>query len=111
MNPAVTMLLHSLAASRRLMLDSVRDISAAKLSRQPTPALRSCARLLGMAVVADREPLHHLDATDLPDLPEGFEARFARWGMGEDGETLWYDSSLPEIFASHRDALIRTGQS
>jgi hypothetical protein len=107
MNPAVAMLLHSLASSRRLMLDSVRDLSAAALSRRPNPAHRSCARLLGMATVTDREALRYLGVVDLPDLPAGFEARFARWGPGEDGETTGYDSSLPGIFASHRDALIR----
>jgi hypothetical protein len=89
------------------MLDSVRDLSADELSSRPSPALRSCVRLLGMAVVADREVLRLLGVVDLPDLPAGFEARFARWGTGADGETLRYDSSLPEIFASHRNALIR----
>ena len=107
MNRAVTMLLHNLALSRRMMLDSVRDLSAAELSRPPSRALRSCVWLLGMATVADREVLRLLDVAELPDLPAGFEARFARWGTGEDGETFRYDSSLPEIFASHRDALIR----
>ena len=107
MDPAVAMLLHDLASSPRLMLDSVRDLSAAELSRRPSPALRTCARLLGMATVAYREVLQHLGVVDLPDLPAGFEARFARWGTGEDGETLRYDSSLPELFASHRDALVR----
>jgi hypothetical protein len=60
-----------------------------------------------MAVVADREVLRLLGVVDLPDLPAGFEARFARWGTGADGETLRYDSSLPEIFASHRNVLVR----
>jgi hypothetical protein len=89
------------------MLDSVRDLSADELSSRPSPALRSCVRLLGMAVVADREVLRLLGVVDLPDLPAGFEARFARWGTGADGETLRYDSSLPEIFASHRNVLVR----
>jgi hypothetical protein len=107
MNPAIAMLLHSLAYSRRLMLDPVRDLSATERARRPSPALRSCVQLLGMAAVADREVLRLLGDADLPDLPAGFEGRFARWGMGEDGEMLRYDSSLPEIFASHRDALVR----
>jgi hypothetical protein len=107
MNWAVTLLLQSLASSRRLMLGSVRDLSTAELARQATPALRSCARILGLVVVADHEVLRHLGTTDLPAVPEGFEARFARWGTGEDGETSRYDSSLPEIFASHRNALVR----
>jgi DinB superfamily len=107
MNPAVAMLLDNLASSRRLMLDSVRDLSAAELSRPPSPALRSCVWLLGMAAVADQEVLRLLEVVELPELPAGFEARFARWGTGQDGDTLRYDSSLPEIFASQRDALIR----
>jgi Protein of unknown function (DUF664) len=106
MNSAVTMLSQTLASSRRLMLDAVRDLSAAELARQPTSALRSCARILSMAVVAEREVLHHLGATDLPAVPEGFEVRFARRGTGEEGETGYHDA-LPEIFASHRNAVAR----
>jgi hypothetical protein len=107
MNSAVSVLSQSLASSRRLMLDSVRDLSVQELSSRPSPALRSCARLLGMAAVADREVLGLLGVVDLPDLPAGFEARFARWGWGSDGETFRYVSRLPEIFASHRNAVIR----
>ncbi len=65
------MLLQSLASSRRLMLDSVRDLSAAELAGRPSPALRSCVRLLGMAALADREVLRLLGVADLPDLPAG----------------------------------------
>lgn len=107
MNSDITILLQNLAFSRRWMLDAVRDLSSPELSRRPSPGFRSCARLLGMAAVADREVLRFLEVVDLPDVPAGFEARFARWGMGEDGETLRYDFALPEIFASHRNALIR----
>src|SRR5262245_60447409 len=98
MKSAVTMLLRSLSSSRRLMLDSVGDLSAAELVRQPTPALRSSARILGgEAVVAEREALHHLGAIDLPTISARFEARFARWGTGEEGETGYHDAR-PEIF-------------
>jgi hypothetical protein len=107
MNSAVTMLLQGLEFSRRLMLDAVRDVFAAKPARQPISVRCRCARVLGMAVVADRELLRHLGPNDLPDLPVGFEARFARWGTGADTEIWEYDSALPEIFASHRDALLR----
>ncbi len=106
MNSAITILLQTLASSRRLMLDSVRDLSAEDLARQPTPVLRSCARILGMAIAAEREVLRHLGATDLPTVPAGFEARFARWGTGEEAETAYHDA-LPEVFASHRNALAR----
>ncbi len=57
MKSPVTMLLQGLASSRRLMLDSVGDLSAAELAGRPRPALRSCVRLLGMAALADREVL------------------------------------------------------
>ncbi len=107
MKSAINMLLQSLASSRRLMLDSVRNLSALELAGRPSPALRSCVRLLGMAAVADRAVLRLLGVVDLPDLPAGFEARFARWGSSANGETSRYDSSLPEIFAVHRNALVR----
>jgi hypothetical protein len=106
MNSAITIVLQDLGSSRRMLLDAVRDLSAAELARRPAPALRSRAGILGMAVVADREVLRHLGATDLPAVPEGFEARFARRGTGEGGE-MWYHDVLPEIFASHRNALAR----
>jgi hypothetical protein len=107
MKSPVTMLLQSLASSRRLMLDSVRDLSAVELAGRPSPALRSCVRLLGMAALADREVLRLLGVAELPGLPAGFEARFARRETGGNGETSRYDTSLPEIFASHRNALLR----
>jgi hypothetical protein len=111
MKSPVTMLLQNLASSRRLMLDSVGDLSVAELAGRPRPALRSCVRLLGMAALADREVLRLLDVVELPDLPAGFEARFARWGTVGNGETPWYDTLLPEIFASHRNALVRATAS
>ena len=111
MKSPATMLLQSLASSRRLMLDSVRDLSAAELAGRPSPALRSCVRLLGMAALADREVLRLLGVAELPDLPAGFEARFARWGTRANGETSTYDTSVPEIFASHRNALVRATAS
>jgi hypothetical protein len=106
MNSVIRLLSQHLASSRRLMLDAVQDLSAAELARQPTPALRTCARILGEAVVAEREVLRHLGAIDLPAVPAGFEARFARWGTGEEGEMAYHDA-LPEVFASHRNALAR----
>jgi hypothetical protein len=111
MKSPVSMLLQSLASSRRLMLDSVRDLSAEELVGRPSPALRSCVRLLGMAALADREVLRRLGTVNLPDLPAGFEARFARWETGGNGETSRYGTSLPEIFASHRNALVRATAS
>src|ERR1700722_13011800 len=107
MKSPVTMLLQSLASSRRLMLDSVRDLSAVELAGRPSPALRSCVRLLGMAALADREVLRLLGVAELPGRPAGFEARFARRETGGNGETSRYDTSLPEIFASSRNALLR----
>jgi hypothetical protein len=111
MKAPVTLLLQSLAYSRRLMLDSVRDLTALALADRPSPALRSCVRLLGMATVADREALRLLGVANLPDLPVGFEARFARWETSGNGEASRYDISVPEIFASHRNALVRTTAS
>jgi hypothetical protein len=108
---AITMLLQSLASSRQLMLDSVRDLSAEELVSRPSPALRSCVRLLGMTALADHEVLRLLGVADLPDLPAGFEARFGRWKTGGNGELSRYDTSLPEIFASHRNALVRATAS
>jgi hypothetical protein len=111
MNSPVTMLLQGLASSRRLMLDSVRDLSALELASRPSPALRSCVRLLGMSALADREVLRLLGVVNFPVLPAGFEVRFARWETGGNGEASKFDTALPEIFASHRNALLRATAS
>jgi hypothetical protein len=111
MKSPVTMLLHSLASSRRLMLDSVRDLSALELAGRPSPALRSCVRLLGMSALADREVLRLLSVVKLPDLPAGLEAQFARGEKSGNGEASKYDTFLPEIFALHRNALLRATAS
>jgi hypothetical protein len=95
MKSPVTVLLQGLAFSRRLMLDSARDLSALELAGRPSPALRSCVRLVGMAALADREVLRLLGVDKLPDLPAGFETRFARWETGGNGETSRYDTSVP----------------
>ena len=107
MKSPITILLQNLASSRRLMLDSVRDLSAPELAGRPSPALRSCVRLLGMAVAADREVLRLLGAGGLPGLPAEFDARIAPWGSSADEETSRFDSFVAEIFASHRSALVR----
>jgi hypothetical protein len=57
---ATTLLLQSLDAFRRSMLDAVRDFSAAELAHQPGPRLRSSGQVLGSAAVADREVLRYL---------------------------------------------------
>jgi hypothetical protein len=101
-----TLLLQSLDSSRRSMLGAVRDFSAAELAHRPGPRLRCCGQVLGSAAVADREVLRYLGVDSLPTVPAGFEARFARWGIGDDDGAPSH-GSLPEIFTSHRDVLIR----
>ena len=103
---ATTLLLQSLDSSRRSMLDAVRDFSAPELAHRAGPRCRSCGQVLGSAAVADREVLRYLGVDSLPTVPAGFEARFARWGIGDDDGAPSH-GSLPEKFASHRDVLIR----
>src|SRR5882757_8362300 len=107
MRSGVMFLLYALELSRRLLIDSVADFSAAELSRRPTEVHRSCAQILGMTAVADREAINRLEPDDVPDIPVGFEARFVRWGTGEEDDTSLYDHLLPAIFSAHRSTLIR----
>ena len=107
MRSGVMFLLHALEVSRRLLIESVADFSAAELSRRPTEVHRSCTQILGMAAVADREAIDRLEPEDIPDVPMGFEARFARWGTGEEDGISVYDHLLPAIFSAHRSTLIR----
>jgi hypothetical protein len=110
MRSSVTIIVQNLRSSSRLMLESVRDLSGFELAGRPSPALRSCVRLLGMSALADREVLRRLGVA-LPGLPARFEARFGPRKTGENHETSRYDASLPEIFSSHRNALVRATAS
>ncbi len=101
---ATTILVQALKISRRRMLGSVRDFTPAEFSHQPAADLRSCRQIFGAAVVADREVMRYLDLVILPS-PDEFDAQHAHWETGNEIKTHLHGSS-PEIFTTHRDALI-----
>lgn len=111
MDPSITLLSKELDFTRQLVLEAVADLSPRELLRPMHGPFRSVARLLGMVTVADRAALVHLDAGELPEVPYGFEARFAPWGIGDDEDIAEWDVSLPSLYARHRTDLIHATES
>jgi hypothetical protein len=73
------------------------------MAREPGPEWRSVESLLGEATMALRDTLLAIGHQDLPDVPAGFQARYARWGTGAELDEVVAD--LPAIFSEHLEAL------
>jgi hypothetical protein len=60
----------------------VAGIHAEEMGREPGDGWRSIESLLGEATMAMRDTLLATGHEDMPDVPDGFQARYARWGTG-----------------------------
>jgi hypothetical protein len=73
------------------------------MAREPGPEWRSVESLLGEATMALRDTLLAIGHQDLPDVPVGFQARYACWGTGAELDEVVLD--LPAIFSEHLETL------
>ena len=80
------------------------DIDPEEMALETGPGSRSLESVLGEATMALRETLISVCAERLPEVPDGFEARFARWGTGITPDE--FPSLLPVVFAEHAEALV-----
>jgi hypothetical protein len=56
--------------------------------------------------MALRDTLTAIEYEGLPNVPEGFEARYARWGSGADSDSDEAVLDLSTIFRHHLEALV-----
>ncbi|MHC5537259.1 hypothetical protein ACYOEI_03365 [Singulisphaera rosea] len=94
----------SLTTAGISMRSAVAGICAKEMDREPGNGWRSIESLLGEATMALRETLVTIRHEDLPEVPDGFEARYARWGTGAELEETVPDLTL--IFSEHLETLI-----
>ncbi len=94
----------SLASARETIKAALADIKPEEMSYEA--GTRSIESLLGEAAVALREVLIVIGHEDLPEVPGGFEARYARWGTGSETSDSFFD--LISIFWAHLDVVSKT---
>lgn len=79
------------------------DFSPADLLYRPTPEANCAAWIVGHLVMSGRMMMTRLGVTNLPTLPDGFEAKFARDEVAPKLADYGDTSKLGEIFKQHHE--------
>ncbi len=93
----------NLSSAGIAMRMALAEFDPEEMAHEPEIGLRSIETLLGEATIALRDTLTIIEHEDLPEVPRGFEARYARWGTGAELDEV--DVDLPLIFLGHLEAL------
>lgn len=105
MPEATTILNGSLTTAGVAMRAALAGLSLEEMTREPGDVWRNIESLLGEATMAMRDALLAIGHEDLPEVPVGFEARYARWGTAAELDEAVLD--LTAIFSAHLEALGR----
>jgi hypothetical protein len=103
MPQVATVINHSLASAGVSMNRALAGIGPRDMAREPGPEWKSLESVLGEATMALRDTLLALGQDNLPLVPEGFEARYVRWGTGADADNA--AQGLPASFSEHLETL------
>src|SRR5687768_1859323 len=69
---------HSLTISGTMLDRYTADLTPQEYLHRPCGDANCAAWLVGHLILSERNAMKRLGVTDLPELPEGFEKRFAR---------------------------------
>jgi hypothetical protein len=100
---AATVIDFNLNSARASMRAALRGIGPEELARELGPGWRSMESVLGEATMVLRDTLLAASEDDVPEVPGGFEARYARWGTGARPDKAFL--GLHGIFSEHVEAL------
>jgi hypothetical protein len=106
MHSANEALAHSLTNSRSMVHRFTDDLTPEEFLHRPTPKANCPAWLIGHLALADRRTLIRLGASDLPNIPDGFEKQFSRDEGCPQADKFGDVAILLPIFDAHRDRLI-----
>lgn len=91
------------------MLDSfIKDLSEDEFLHRPVPGANCAAWIVGHLIQTDRSALKRVGVQDLPPLPEGFEARFARDERAPAAAEYGDVGVLRPLWNQHRELLAET---
>jgi hypothetical protein len=89
------------------MIDALTaDLKPAEWEHRAVPGSNCAAWLIGHLILVDRRALALAGVTDLPPLPEGFEARFGRQADAPHAKSFGDPSILMPLFDKQRDMLL-----
>src|ERR1700722_15352441 len=103
MSEIATMIEYGFASAGLAMKAALVGIGPEDLAREPGHEWRSLESILGEATMALRDTLLAVGQENIPEVPDGFENRYARWGAGADPDSKV--SGLPGSFSEHLEAL------
>ena len=107
MNTASDVIVHSLTASKNLLVRYVEDLSAEEYLHRPVPTANCVAWLLGHLTLSDRRAMAaSFGEENLPALPEGFDKKFSRSAGCPQASDFGDVTNLLPLFLIHRDLLI-----
>ena len=108
MSAANDMIVYSLEVSRKLFDRYFGDLKPADFDHHAAPGTNSAAWVAGHLVLTDRMALAALGVTDLPPLPDGFDAQFPVTRVAAPPEQAHVTSGpeLIELFHATRARLI-----
>jgi uncharacterized damage-inducible protein DinB len=96
----------SLSVSLNLMRRYCADLTPTEYLHRPTPKANCAAWLLGHLILTERRALANLGVAELPQLPDGFEKRFARTDDAPSATEFGDVTTLLALFEQHRTMLI-----
>lgn len=100
---------YSLKASAMLFHRYVDDLKPTDFEHQPSPGVNCVAWTIGHLTLTDRRSLVGLGVTDLPPLPDGYEAKFVTTKAPANVQHGYGDpAELVALFDEHRAKLIAT---
>jgi hypothetical protein len=98
-------IIYALTSAKNMLDALTADLKAGEWDHRAVPGSNCTAWLVGHLIMADRRALNYAGVTDLPPLPEGFEAKFGRDGDAPNSASYGDASSLMPMFDQLRDQL------
>ena len=101
---------YSLRSSKLMFHRYLDDLKAEEFQHRPCLGANNAGWIVGHLTCIDRAQLEKLGATPLPELPAGFQDRFATTKAAATGTNADFGdpAELIRHFDEHRDLLIRT---
>ncbi len=103
-------LVHTLKFSETMLDRYTADLTPAEYLHRPCPGGNCAAWTIGHLILTERSALKRHGAADLPELPDGFEKRFARDDTAPKAADYGDVTILIPLFKRHRAALIETAR-
>jgi len=97
---------HNLVTSGVMLERFTADLTPGEYLHRPCADANCAAWLIGHLILTERSALARVGATDLPQLPDGFETRFSRDPAAPKASDFGDVTILVPLFKRHRALLV-----